>query len=115
MFCGKEAPGKNEVSFKNWLFEIRLVQGLYSEPVLREAVIKSLKGTAANLVRYMGPQVDIKGIILKLETVYGIVIPFYVLVQSFYKISQDWNQILQHILPGKRGHCIKLDLYTQID
>ena len=52
MFHGKEAPCKNEVSFEQWLFEVRLVQRLYSEPVLKEAVIRKLKGTVANLPRY---------------------------------------------------------------
>ena len=65
-FCGKEAPGKNEVSFEQWLVEIRSVQGLYSKPVLREAVIKSLKGTTADLVRSMRSLVEVKGIISKL-------------------------------------------------
>ena len=44
MSHGEEAPGKNKVSFEQWLFEIRSVQGLYSEPFLRKAVINSLEG-----------------------------------------------------------------------
>ena len=50
-----------------------------SKPVFRKAVIKSLKWTTAHLVIYMGPQAEDKGIISKLETVYGIV--------AIYKIS----------------------------
>ena len=38
-FNGDEAPCKNEVSFEQWIFEVRSVQGLSSEPVLRDAVI----------------------------------------------------------------------------
>ena len=38
-FCGEEASCKNEVSFEQWLFEVRSVQGLYSEPNLKEAFI----------------------------------------------------------------------------
>ena len=37
------------MTLEQWLFEIKLLQGF-----LKETVIISLKGTAANLVRYMG-------------------------------------------------------------
>ena len=40
----------------------------------------------------MGPQVEVKGIISKLETVHGIVASFDMLMHAFYKISQDWNE-----------------------
>ena len=40
----------------------------------------------------MGSQVEVEGIISKLETVYGIAAMFDVLMQSFYKISQDCNE-----------------------
>ena len=46
-----------------------------------EAVIKSLKGGAANVVRYMGPQLEVKGIICNLVTIYGRVESFIILMQ----------------------------------
>ena len=55
------------VSFEQWLFEVMLVQGMCSEPVLRETVIESLKGTAADLMRYMRPEVEVEGIISKVR------------------------------------------------
>ena len=58
---------------------------------MREAVKKPLKGTSANLVRYMGLQVEVQEIISTLEAVYGIVASFNVLMQSFYEICQDQN------------------------
>ena len=92
MFHAEEAPGKNEVSFEQWLSEVRSVQGLYAEPVFWKAVLKSLKASEANFVRYMRPKVELEGIISKLETMYGIVASFNVLMQRFYKISQDQNE-----------------------
>ena len=65
-FYGKEAPWKDKVSFELWLFEVRSVQGLYSEPVLKETIIKLLKGSTAELMWYMGSQVEVESIILKL-------------------------------------------------
>ena len=63
MFHGEQAPCKSKISFEQWLFEDRSVQGLYSEAILRDAIIKSIKGTSANLVIYMGLRVEV--IILK--------------------------------------------------
>ena len=40
----------------------------------------------------MGPQVEVERNISKLETVYGIAASFSVLLQLFYKISQDQNK-----------------------
>ena len=48
--------------------------------LLREAIIWSLKGAATGLVRYMGSQVEVERINLKLEMVYGIVESFNVLM-----------------------------------
>ena len=109
MFYGEEGPGKNEVSLEKWLFGIRLVQGLHLEPVLREAVIKSSKGAADNLGRYMGPQVEVKRITSKCETAYGIVASFNVLMQSFYKISQDQNVKIQSCTTWIEEPKTKLD------
>ena len=47
MFHGEEASCKNEVSFEQWVFKVRSVQEFNSEPVVREAIIKSLEGTKA--------------------------------------------------------------------
>ena len=55
-FLCEEAPGKSEVSFEQLVFEVRSVQGFYLEPVVRDVIIKSLKGNAADLMRYMTPQ-----------------------------------------------------------
>ena len=91
-FHDKEAPWKNWVFLEQWLFEFMSVQGLYLEPILRETVIKSLKRNVADLVRCMGPKFEAEEIILKLETVYWIVLSCHVLMQSFYKISQIWSE-----------------------
>ena len=55
--------------------------------MIREATIKSLKGAAVELVHNMGLQ----GILGKLDTVYGTVASFEILMQSFYKIPQEMS------------------------
>ena len=59
---------------------------------MREAIIKSLKAAAADLVRYMGSQVKVERTISKIQMVYKIVASFDILMQLFYKIIQDLNE-----------------------
>ena len=99
MFHGEEAPCKNGVSFQQWLFEARSVQGLYSEPFFRQAVIQALNGTVSNLVRYMGTRVEVEGNVSKLETVYGIVASYLCSDAIIYKIRIGMKRF-QHILTG---------------
>ena len=40
----------------------------------------------------MRSQVEVEGIIAKLETLHGIVASFDGLVQLFYKVTQDWDE-----------------------
>ena len=59
---------------------------------MREAVLKLLKGNAADLVRNKGPHIKVEGTLSKLETVYRKVAPFSILMQSFCKITQVQNE-----------------------
>ena len=44
LFSGEEVPGKHEISFNRWLFEVRTIQQSYAEPLVREAIIRSVRG-----------------------------------------------------------------------
>ena len=74
--------------YDQWKFKVRLIQNLYSEPVIREAIIKSLKGTAAELVQYLGLPVKVNDFLGKLDMVSGSVVSFDILMQSFYDHSE---------------------------
>ena len=45
----------------------------YAEPLVWAAVIRSVRGWAADLVSFLGTNTDVEKIISKLETVYGTV------------------------------------------
>ena len=83
--------------------------------ILREVFIKSLKGTAADIVRYMGPQVEVIGVISKLETVCGIIVSFDVWMQLFHKISQDLNGKIPAYTTRTEGALNQWDWNTQTD
>ena len=44
IFSGKEVPRKHEISFSRWLFEVKTIQQSCAKPVIREAIVLSVKG-----------------------------------------------------------------------
>ena len=87
-FSGKAMPGKTEVSFKQWYHEIQCMKDHYPEVVVWESMVRSLKGAAADMARYMGPTASVSNILQKLTVNFGMIASFDVLMQNFYKVTQ---------------------------
>ena len=47
-FSGKAAPGKTKVSYEQWSHEVQCVKDHYLELVVRESIMRSLKGAVAD-------------------------------------------------------------------
>ena len=62
---------------------------LYLEPVLREAIIQSLKGWAADLVRYLGPEARVKEVLDKLQMHDAILSEYHLLKNQFHLTHQE--------------------------
>ena len=62
-FSGKAMPGKTEVSFKQWYHEVQCIKDHYSESVVQESIVPSLKGAAADMAQYMGPTASVTEIL----------------------------------------------------
>ena len=92
-FSGKAAPGKTEVSYEQWSHEVQCVKDHYPESVVRESIMQSLKGAAADMARYMGPTAGVSDILEKLSVIFGTVASFDVLMQNFYKIAQGNEKV----------------------
>ena len=54
-FSGNVAPGKTEVSYEQWSHEVQCIKDHYPELVVRESIMRSLKGMVADMAHYMGP------------------------------------------------------------
>ena len=54
-FSGDVAPGKTEVSYEQWSHKVQCIKDHYPELVVRESIMRSLKGAAADMACYMGP------------------------------------------------------------
>ena len=86
------APGKTEVSYQQWSHKVQCIKDHYPESVVRESMMRSLKGAAADMACYMGPTASVSEILEKLSVIFGTVMSFDVLMQNFYKITQGGNE-----------------------
>ena len=66
-FSRKAMPGKTEVSFEEWYHEVQCVKDHYPESVVQESIVQSLKGSAADMARYLGPTNSVTEILQKLN------------------------------------------------
>ena len=66
------------MSFKQWYHEVQCVKDHYLESVVWESIVRSLKGTVAEMVWYMGPTTSMAHILQK----------FDILMQNIYKVTQ---------------------------
>ena len=91
-FSGDMALGKTEVSYKQWSHKVQCIKDHYPESVVRESIMRSLKGAVADMAHYMGPTASVSKILEKLLVIFGTVASFDVLMQNFYKIMQEGNE-----------------------
>ena len=92
-FSGDMAPPKTEVSYKQWNHKVQCIKDHYLELVVRESIMQSLRGAAADMARYMGPTASVSKILEKLSVIFGTVMPFDILIQNFYKILQGNKKV----------------------
>ena len=92
-FSGKVATGKTEVSYEQWSHKVQCIKDHYPESVVRESIMQSLRGAAADMARYMGPTAGVSKILEKLLVIFSTVASFDVLMQNFYKILQGNEKV----------------------
>ena len=92
IFSGDIPQNKGKVSYDQWAYRVKGVRGLYSESVPKEGKIRSLKGFAVDNMQYLDPHSTVDEVLEKLNSVYGNVAPFDVLMQGFYHLQQDKNE-----------------------
>ena len=64
-FSGNMAPHKTKVSYKQWSHEVQCIKDHYPELVVRESIMQSLRGAAADMACYMGPTASVSNILEK--------------------------------------------------
>ena len=66
IFSGNVAPGKTEVSYEQWSHKVQCIKDHYPELVVRESIMRSLRGAAVDMAHYMGPTAGVSKILEKL-------------------------------------------------
>ena len=88
----------------NGAHEVQCIKDHYPESVVRESIMRSLKGAAADMACYMGPTAGVSKILEKLSVIFGTVTSFDMLMQNFYKIMQGVTKKCLHSCNQVRGH-----------
>ena len=87
-FSGEVPVPKGEVSYEQWKYEIVCTQGMYTEVLITEGIRRSVRGQAADMARFMGPNVSPTEILKKLDVIFGRIATVDTLMQEFYKLVQ---------------------------
>ena len=102
-FSGNAAPGKTKVSYEQWSHKVQCIKDHYPESVVRESIMRSLKGAVADMAHYMGPTASVSEILEKLSVIFSTVASFDMLIQDFYKILQGGNEKMPSFMTRLEG------------
>lgn len=94
-FSGDDPVPKHEIAFDEWLFLIKDAQQRYSDEVVREAMLHSLRGNASRTVRHLGHSPTVDQVLSKLTRVYASKSSTDSLMQSFYRLKQGEGEKVQ--------------------
>ena len=67
MYSGTEVPGKGEVTFEAWRYEVKSLCTSHEESVVKEAMIRSLREPAATVLRGLPTNAMVKEILRHME------------------------------------------------
>ena len=105
LFYGDNVKG--EVPYQQWVYEIKclIIEKTYKPEIILQAVRRSVRGEAGNLVRRLGTGASVVQILEKFESVYGEVDTKEHLLAKFYSARQEesedvtkWSCRLEDIL-----------------
>ena len=114
-FSGTQPTPKHENTFEVWRLEVKslMSRGCYSDIAIVQAIWKSLRGQARNVLFTLGSSAKAVDILERLESVYGNVASGEAVLQEFYTVHQeeeesvtDWGLRLEQILQRaiEKGH-----------
>ena len=109
-FSGTDPVPTNELTFEQWLSDIRAYQRQFPEFVLLPAVRKSIQGRAKSVLRNLGPDYTIDQAIDVLTREYEGVANSDVVFKEFYQLKQEKNEKVQIFSVRLREALNKLTL-----
>ena len=80
---------KEDVSFEQWSYEVRLAIKTHTELSVREAMIQCLKGATLEGVRNLGDEASVEDILEYLMGTFQGAAPFDTLLKNFFQLQQE--------------------------
>ena len=80
---------KEDVSFEQWAYEVRLALKTHTEGSVREAMIQCLKGATLEGVRNLGDEASVEDMLVYLTGTFQGAAPFDTLLKNFFQLQQD--------------------------
>ena len=87
-YSGTEAPGKGEVTFEAWRYEVKSLCASHEESVVKEVMIRSLREPAATVLRGLPTNVTVKEILRQMEQRCDPTVDAHVMLKEFNNMTQ---------------------------
>ena len=83
-----EMPGKGEVTFEAWRYEVKSLCASHEESVVKEAMIRSLREPAATVLRGLPTNATVKEILRCMEQRCDPTVDAHVMLKEFNNLTQ---------------------------
>ena len=80
------------MSFEHWEYEVKTLSRVYTESAIKEPITKSLKGSAAEALRSLGPLASVAEILISMKGKYGVASSYDSLKREYYTLVQEENE-----------------------
>ena len=97
IFSG-DSTSKTDVSYQQWRYEVRglIKDRLYAEPIIMQAIRRSLRGVAADILQHLDVNATLQQVMGKLEMIFGNVLPTEAILEKFYTARQLPSEDVSH-------------------
>ena len=113
-FSGVEPTPNNELTFEQWVCDVRAYQRQFPDFILLLAVRKSIQGKAKSVLRSLGSDFTIDEVIGTLVREYEGVASSDVVFKDFYQMHQEKSEKVQVFSVRLREALNQLSLDSQI-
>lgn len=96
-FRGDSGPNAR-VRYVDWLYRVETLCQTFDEDVVRQAIVGSVAGTPAQLLRALGPDATTDEMLDELDQAYGDVYAFDTLATQMYSIAQRETEAINDYL-----------------
>ena len=88
IYSGTESPGKGEVTFEAWRYEVKSLCVSHEEAVVKEAMIRSLRELAATVLRGLPTNAMVREILKSMEQRCDPTVDAHVMLKEFNNMTQ---------------------------